>query len=138
MEKKEMLKHPESMAEMRNHMRIKTENAGEKRKEQILESIPKEIMEKLDPQERDILIRVIELKLTEEKEPKLKDTKQDLMEHPKPRHSELPHLDGMQEIELMIQLCGDKHELIKLLNDINRILLENSKEHYHVNVKKRK
>lgn len=138
MEEKLKLEHPELTDETKTHIRVKTEKEREKRKAKILETIPKEIMEKLNPEERDILIRAIELKLIEGKEPKLKDDKPDLIEHPKPRCSELLHIEGMQEIELMIQLCANKQELIKLLNDINKFLVESNKEHYNVNIKKRK
>ena len=47
-------------------------------------------------------------------------------------HNEFEHL------ELMIDLCENKNELIRILTDINRLLLDSCKNQYHVNVKKRK
>lgn len=166
MKEKRMLNHPKLKDEKKVHESDKLEKEVQNRKEQISEAIPKEIIEKLNPEERSILFRIIEsnfkekepkqkeqeLKDEKSKEPKhkehelkeskskdfkLKEHKPDLVKCPLPNH-ELEDLKDMQKIELMIQLCGSKHELIKLLNDINRILLENNKEHYHVNVKKRK
>lgn len=123
----------------------------EKKKIQILESIPKEIIEKLNPEEREHLVHFIELKLDEhrkEKDPKKEEHKKDGPKKERPHHhthnehtmdhNVLEPLKDVQRIELMIHLCGNRHELIKLLNDINRVLLENSKENYHVNVKKLK
>ena len=42
----------------------------------------------------------------------------------------------LENIELMIQVCASKHELLKLLDKINRTLIENQKNDYHVNIKK--
>ena len=145
MEEKTKLNHPELPHKHETHLGVKPEKEVERKKLQILDSIPKEIIEKLNPEERKLLFESIELKLSE---PGLKKDKLDLEAHPhqnhpqpnpeQPHHPRLDHLDDIKEIELMIQLCGNKQELIRLLNDINRILLENSKDHYHINVKKRK
>lgn len=148
MEEKAALNHPESPHKHETHIRVKPEEEVERRKLQILDNIPKEIIEKLNPQERDSLFELIDLKLSERKELGLKKAKLDLETHPhhnhpqpnpaQPNHPKLDHLDDIKEIELMIQLCGSKQELIRLLNDINGILLENSKDYYNINVKKRK
>lgn len=151
MENKEMLNHPELIDGMKNHMMVKPEKEVEKKKIQILESIPKEIIEKLNQEERNHLVHFIELKLdehrkaqeTKEEEHKKNGLKEENLHHHKHNehtmnHNILDPLKDVQRIELMIHLSGNRHELIKLLNDINRVLLENSKENYHVNVKKLK
>lgn len=151
MKEKSMHNHPELKDEKNVHESDKLEKDVQNKKAQISGGIPKEIIEKLNPEERSILFRVIEsnfkekepkpkeqeLKESKSKEFKLKDHKT-LVKYPHPINHELEDLKDMQKVELMIQLCGSKHDLIKLLNDINRILLENNKEYYHVNVKKRK
>lgn len=147
MENKEILNHPELINEMKNNMMIKPEKVVEKKKLEILEFIPKEILEKLNLEEREHLVNFVELKLDEYR--KDKDSKKE--EHKKngPKEERSHHhthnehtmhepLKDVQRIELMIHLCGNRHDLIKLLNDINRVLLENSKENYYVNVKKLK
>lgn len=148
MEEKIKLNHPELVHKHETHIKVKPEKEVERKKLQILDSIPKEIIEKLNPEERKLLFESINPKLSERKESSLKNDKLDVESHPhqnhpqpnpeQPHHPRLDHLDDIKEIELMIQLCGNKQELIRLLNDINRILLENSKDHYHINLKKRK
>lgn len=117
------------------------EGGDKKKKEPLL--IPKEILEKLTLEEKLFLEEKIGLIENEGKkhdkphqEPKkdhnlphhLKDEK-----HP-PKHK----LDEFEKIELAIELCGSKEELIKILNDINKTLLESKKEHYDVKIRKRK
>ena len=43
----------------------------------------------------------------------------------------------VQELELMIHLCTNKQELLKLLNDFNHILLDGEKLNYNVKVNKK-
>ena len=145
MEKK-LQSNPELREVRHDEIRLEKGEA-EKKKLQILESMPKEIIEKLTLEEREHLIHFIELKLDEPKkmeDPKKEEHKKDSPKEERPRdehpidHKGLDPLKDVQRIELMIHLCGNRHELIKLLNDINRVLLENSKENYHVNVKKLK
>lgn len=62
----------------------------------------------------------------------------ELPPHDKKHHLEKEPLEKLEKLELMIELSGNKHELIKTLNDVNAVLLENCKEHYNFNVKKRK
>lgn len=126
----ENLNRPELMDKKETHIGVKPKKEVEKGKK-IQNVIPKEIMNKLSPEERDTLFRMITFKSNEGKNFEL-----DLIKHHQSMHHELKDLNNMQEIELMIQLCCDKNELIKLLSDINIILLENSQKQYYVKVKK--
>lgn len=111
-----------------------------KKKEQLL--IPKEILEKLTLEEKLFLEEKIKLTNEEKKHDKPHQEHEkdhNLSHHLKDeKHPHKHKLDEFEKIELAIELCGSKEELIKILNDINKTLLESKKEHYDIKIRKRK
>ena len=76
----------------------------------------------------------------EEREPKL-IKKEDPKKHPEPKtvDSKEHVLPPQEELEVMINLCGSKKELIDVLNHINRMVLEAPKKvNSEIKVKKLK
>ncbi len=103
--------------------------------EKIINEALQNMISKFTEEEKEILEKLF-TKLNAE------PLEQPLLPHDQAKHHEKPNKivshDELEHLELMLDLCENKNELIRILSDINRILLDSCKNQYHVNVKKRK